>query len=108
MKNINTELLKVIGNPLWSIEQPYLLMLHTLHRFDTRYPKQCVAIAVNVGDEDIILNKGMALCFVQETDLLMKTSHIKEMHTVNIVENRHERHLERKTRELFARNIIRQ
>ena len=62
-KNVNTELFKVIGNPLSSIEQPYLLILHTLHRFDTRYPKQCVAIVVNIGDEDITLNKGMTLIF---------------------------------------------
>ena len=44
-----------------------------LHKFDTRYPEQCVAIAINVSDEDITLNKGMALCFVQETVLTMKT-----------------------------------
>ena len=70
-----------------SIEHPYLLILHTLHRFDIRYPEQCVAIVVNVGDEDIILNKGMDLCFVQETGLVIKTPHIREMDTVNLVEN---------------------
>ena len=85
-KNINTELLKVIGNPLSSIEQPYLLILHTLHNFETRYPEQHVAIAVNIGDEDIILNKGMTLCFVQETDLTTKIPDIKEIDTVNLVE----------------------
>ena len=65
-KNVSTKLFKVIGNPLLSIEQSYLLILYTLHRFDTRCPKQCVVIAVNVGDEDIMLNKGMTLCFVQK------------------------------------------
>ena len=61
-KNVNAELFKVIGNPFTYIEQPYLLILHTLHRFDTRYPEQCIAIAVNVGDGDIILNTGRTLC----------------------------------------------
>ena len=74
--NANTNLFEVIGNPLLSIEQ------HILHRFGTRYPEQCVAIAVNVGDEDIILNKGITLCVVQETALIMKPAHIKEMDTV--------------------------
>ena len=59
-KGVNTELFKVIGNPL------HLLILCMLHKFDTRYPEQCVA--GNVSDEDVILNKGMTLCFVQETD----------------------------------------
>ena len=44
-------------------------------------------MAVNVGDEDIIFNQGMALCFVQETDLTTKIPHIKQMDTVNIVED---------------------
>ena len=29
----------------------------------------------------------MTLCFVQETDLTMKTPHIKEMDIINIVED---------------------
>ena len=29
----------------------------------------------------------MTLCFVQETDLTMKTPHVKEMDTVNMVNN---------------------
>ena len=86
-KYVNTELFKVIGNPLSSIEQPYLLILHALYKFDTRYHEQCAAIAVNLGDEDIILNKGMTLCFIQETDVTTKIPHIKEMDTVNIVED---------------------
>ena len=86
-KNVNTKLFKVIENPLWSIEQPYLLILQTLHRFDTRYHEQCVATTANIGDEDIILNKGMTLSFVQETELITKTPHIKEMDTVNTVDN---------------------
>ena len=53
-----------------------------LHKFDSRYPEQCVAIAVNVRDEDIILYKGKKLCFVQETDLTMET---QDMDTVNMV-----------------------
>ena len=82
-----TKLFKVIGNTLSSIEQPYLLILHILHKFDTRYHEQCVTVPVYVGDEDIILNKGMTLCFVQETDLATKIPHIKEMDTVNIAED---------------------
>ena len=46
-----------------SIEQPYLLILCMVHKCDTRYPEQCVVVAVNVSDEDIILNKSMTLCF---------------------------------------------
>ena len=55
--NVNTELFKVIGNPC-------MLILLTLYKFDNGYPEQCFVIALNVGDEDIILNKGMTLCFV--------------------------------------------
>ena len=58
--------------------------MHTTQS-DTRYPEQCVVIAVNVSDEDIILNKGMALCFVQKTDLTIKTPHGKDMDTVHMV-----------------------
>ena len=50
-----------------------------------RYPEQCFAIAVNMSDEEIILYKGMSLCFVQETDLTMKTHHAKDVDTVNMV-----------------------
>ena len=76
-ENVNTKLFSVIGNPLLSTEQPYLLILHTFHRPDTRYPEQYVAKAVHVGDKDIILNKSMTLCFVQETDLIIKNSSCK-------------------------------
>ena len=84
-QGVNTVLFEVIGNPLMSIEQPYLLVSCMLHKFDTSYPERCVAIVVNASDEDIILNKGMTLCFVQETDLTMKTPHAKDMDTVNMV-----------------------
>ena len=108
-KGVNTELFEVIGNPLMSIEQSYLLILHMLHKYDTRYPEQCVVIAVIVSGEDIILNKGMTLYFVQETDLTMKTPHVKDMDTVNMVHKEgHGRHQERNTREFFMRNYFRQ
>ena len=84
-KGVNTELFEVIVNPLSSIEQLYLLILNTLHKFDSRYPEQSVMIAVNVSDEDIILNKGMTLYFVQETDLTTETSHAQDTDTVNTV-----------------------
>ena len=42
-------------------------------------------IAVIVSDEDVIINKGMTLCFVQVTDFTMKTPHTKDMDTVNMV-----------------------
>ena len=64
-----------------------MLILHTLHTFDTRYPEQCIALVVNVGNEDIIFNKGMTVCFVWETDLITKTLHTKGMDVVNIVKN---------------------
>ena len=60
-RDVSTELFEVIGHPLSSIEQPYLLILSMLHKFDSRYPEQCVAVVVNVSNEDIILNKGMAM-----------------------------------------------
>ena len=50
-----------------------------------RYPEQCVIIAVNVSDEDIILNKDMTLCFVQETDLTIEIPHAHDMDTVKMV-----------------------
>ena len=65
-KDVNTELFEVIGNPLLSIEQPYLLILSMLYTFDSRYPEQCVAIAINVSDEDIILNKSMTMFCTRE------------------------------------------
>ena len=68
-----------------SIEQPYLLILSMLHKCDSRYPEWCVAIAVNISDEDIILNKGMTLCFIQEIDLTTETPHAQDMDTVNAV-----------------------
>ena len=82
-KSVNTELFEVIGNSFLSIEYPYLLILYMLHKFDSRYPEQCVAIAVNVSDEDIILNKGMTLCFVQDTDLTMEIPYVQDMDTIN-------------------------
>ena len=84
-KSVNTKLLEVIGNPMMSIEQPYLLIFCTLHTFNTRYLEQCVAIAANVSDKDILLNKGMTLCFIQKTDLTMKIPHVKDVDTVNTV-----------------------
>ena len=84
-KSVNTKLLEVIGNPMMSIEQPYLLIFCTLHKFNTRYLEQCVAIAANVSDKDILLNKGMTLCFIQKTDLTMKIPHVKDVDTVNTV-----------------------
>ena len=56
-KIVNAELFEIIGNPLSSLKQSCLLILHTHHKFDTRYPEQYVVIVVNVGDEDIFLNK---------------------------------------------------
>ena len=94
-KNVSANLFEVIRNPLLSVEQPYLLILHTLHTFDTRYPEQCIALVVNVGNEDIILNKGMTLCFVWETDLIMKTPHTKEMDTVKLVEDENMKNIKR-------------
>ena len=55
-KNVNGKLFGIIGNRLSGIEQLCLLILHTLYKFNTRYPEQCTAIVVNVGDADIILN----------------------------------------------------
>ena len=57
-KNVSANLFEVIRNPLLSVEQPYLLILHTLHTFDTRYLEQCIALAVNVGDEDSMFCVG--------------------------------------------------
>ena len=73
-KGVNTEVFEVIGNPLMSIEQPYLLILCTLHKFDTRYSEKFVAIAVNVSAGDIILNKGMTLCFFTRNRLNYENS----------------------------------
>ena len=53
-----------------------------LHKFDSRYPEQCVVIAVNVSDKDIILNKGMTLCFAQETDLTADISNAQDTQSI--------------------------
>ena len=98
-KSVNTELFEVIGNPLSSIEHPYLLILNVLHRLDSRYPEQCVVIAVNVSDEDIILNKDMTLCFVQETDLTMEILHAQDTDTVNMVNKEDKVDIKRETLE---------
>ena len=61
------------------MEQPYLLIFHTLHKFDTRYSEHVLQIVVNVGDKDIILNKDMTPCFVQENTFNYKnSSHIRD------------------------------
>ena len=60
-----------------------------LHKFDSRYPEQCVVIAVTISDRDIILNKGMTLCFVQKPDLTVDIPHAQDMDTVNMI-NREE------------------
>ena len=86
-KSVNTDLFEGIGNPLSCIEHPYLLFLNMLHKFGSRYPKQCVAIAVNVSDKDIISNKGMTLCFVQETDLTVDIPQAQDTNTVNTINN---------------------
>ena len=61
-----------------------------LQKFDSRYLEQCVAIAVDVSDEDIILNKGMTLCFVQETDLTADIPHAQDIDTVNTINKEEE------------------
>ena len=86
-KNGSANLFEVIRTPLLSVEQPYLLILHRLHTFDTRYPEQCIALAINVGNEDIILNKGMTM-FCEGDRFNYKTPHTKEMVTVNIVKDK--------------------
>ena len=75
---------------MWSIEHPCLLILNLLHKFDSRYQEQCVAIDVNVSDEDIILNKGMTLFFVEETDLTRDIPHAQNMDAVNIINKEEE------------------
>ena len=85
-----------------------MLILHTLHIFDTRYPEQCVALVVNVGEEDITLNKVMTM-FLGETDLIMKTPYIKEMDIVNIVEDEDMKDIKgRRATDSFTRNIFEQ
>ena len=61
-----------------------------LHKCDSKYPEQCVVIAVNVSDENIILNKGMTLCFVQETDLTAEIPHAQDTDIVNMINKEEE------------------
>ena len=51
--NITTELPEVIENPLLYIEQPYLCVIDTLHRFYDRHQSKCITLAVNISDEEL-------------------------------------------------------
>ena len=55
--NITTGLIEVIKNPLLYIEQPYLCVIDTLHRFYERHHSKCITLAVNVSDEELRTNK---------------------------------------------------
>ena len=46
---ITTELIEVIENTLLYIEQPYLCVIDTLHRFYDRHQSKCITLAVNVS-----------------------------------------------------------
>ena len=50
--NITTGLIEVIENQLVYIEQPYLCVIDTLHRFYDRHQSKHITLAVNVSDEN--------------------------------------------------------
>ena len=62
--NITTEPIEVIQNPLPYIKQLYLCVLDSLHRFYDRYQNKCIALAVNVSDEELRIVKAIAICFL--------------------------------------------
>ena len=67
--NTTIELIEVIENPLPYIEQPYLCVLDTLHRFYDRHQNKCITLTVNVSDEELIINKGIIICFTHAADV---------------------------------------
>ena len=91
--NISTELIEVIENSLLYIEQPYLCVLDTLHRFYDRYQNKCIMLVANVSDEELRINKGITICFACAADVTKiyhdteLTESINEVNDVNIEMN---------------------
>ena len=71
--NITTGLIEVIENPLLYIEQQYLCVIDTLHRFYDRHQSECIRLAVNVSGEELRINKRITICFTCVAD-------VKEIH----------------------------
>ena len=67
--NVTTGLIEVIENPLLYLEQPYLCVIDTLHRFYDRHQSKCITLAVNVSDEELRINKGITICFMHVADV---------------------------------------
>ena len=67
--NIITELTEVIENPLLYIEQSYLCVLDTLHRFYDRSQNKCIMLAANISYEELKINKGMPICFMHAAEV---------------------------------------
>ena len=67
--NITTGLIEVKENPLLYIKQPYLCVIHPLHRFYDRHQNKCIMLAANVSDEELGMNKGIIICFMYVADV---------------------------------------
>ena len=63
--NITTGLIEVIENP-------YLCIIDTLHRFCDRHQSKCIMLAVNISDEELRINKGITICFTHVADVTEK------------------------------------
>ena len=59
----------MIENPLLYINQPYLCVIDTLHRFYDRYQSKCILLAIKVSDEELRINKGITICFTFAADV---------------------------------------
>ena len=79
--SITTGLIEVIEDPLLYIEQPYLCVIDTLHRFYDRHQSQCITLAVNISGDELRINKGITICFPCVVDVT-EIHHGTEM-TVN-------------------------
>ena len=59
----------MIENPLFYIEQPYVCVLDTIHRFCDRYQSKCITLAVYVSYEELRIDKGVTICFTHVADV---------------------------------------
>ena len=80
--NITTELIEVIENPLLYVEQPWLCILDTLHKFYDRGQNKCIMLAANISDEELRINKGIIVTELHHD--VEPTESINEVNDVDI------------------------
>ena len=76
--NLTRDLIEVVENTLLYINQPYLCVIDTLHRFYDMYQNKCITLAANVSVEELRINKGITRCFMCMADVT-EIHHGKEL-----------------------------